>query len=212
MKQLTEQIDIYEKQRDFIKKLVNETLSAKLKEYRKIIVAFSTGLGIFFLFLILNGLMSKQALIVKLHNSVFGIDYKKEFKEIISKEVALSYNNEFWLGRDSEERSHIFFYASKKQEVNAIINIKHVGKGELRDVSITIDKSPDHIFKGDGDLNFVVFPLKPHIKKASEYHFPTADKNVHYLVFSLGQDKNKNNENDDRILVQVLVNISGGGE
>lgn len=182
----------------------------KIKEYRTIAIAFLLGLGILFILLVVNRLMAKEALIVQLHNAIFGIDFKKEIQKFLSKEVAVSYSTQFWLGTGvgTERVQFIFFYATDKQKVDVIICLEHFGQGEFHKISIKLDKLPETIYEGDEDMSFEVIPLVSHLKKAREHRFPTANKNVHFLIFSL---KESTIETDDKILVQVLINILGGG-
>lgn len=197
-------------QEESIKKIVDDAITGKIKEYRKIVIAFLSGVGILFIFLIVNGLVSKEALIVKLHDAIFGIDVEEKIQEYLLQEVAVSYNNQFWLGTDGNTNSsnQIFFYATEKQDVDAIVSLQHIGSGEMHEVFIKLDGLPASIYEGTDDINFQLFPLGSRLKEARTQFFPTADKNVHFLVFGI---KTREITTDDRILVQVLINVHGGG-
>jgi hypothetical protein len=197
-------------QEESIKKMVDEAIAGKIKEYRKIVIAFLSGVGILFIFLIVNGLVSQEALIVKLHDAVFGVDVEKDIQEYLLQEVAVSYNNQFWLGTDGNTSSsnQIFFYATERQDVNAIVSLQHIGSGEMHEVFVKLDGLPASIYEGSDDINFQLFPLGSRLEEARAQFFPTANKNVHFLVFGI---KSRDIVTDDKILVQVLINVNGGG-
>lgn len=188
--------------RRYIGETVGAQVEAKLRYYRRILYAFLGGLGLIVAVLVGTGLVSERSLIEIVHDQIFG--FERSLDDALSGSVAVSYNNQFWLGTapGDDQVQSITFYADTTQEVEALVDISHVGTGRPLEVTITLDEAPASIWSKATDLH-----ERLDITKAmrGHDHLIARDVNVHRLTFGVQEGA----PTEDRVFVSALVNVRG---
>ena len=192
-----------------LEKLVDEKVSkafeARQKEFRSRAKAFIAGLTIFIVFLVGFGFLTKKQVVVLLIDAVY--PFEERLSNALAQEVAVSYNNVFWLGTAEEldKTQSISFYCSSSQDVKLQLLVQHIGSGEPVMIRIWLDESRDAtIWEGVNELRYAEFNITEDVR--SNVHQMERPENVHELHFEL---VDQSGESSDKIIIKSLINVIG---
>jgi hypothetical protein len=184
-----------------VRSQVENVVTAKFNEYKRIAWAFLLGFGCLFTFLIANRLISENSLLVYVHDQLFGTE--RGIDAAVNLSVALSYSNQFVLNRTTPVQ-YLTFYANDLQTVVALVDVKHHGKDTPSKVIVRFDRMADPIWSGTDEMDFSKLDLTPDIRKPAEF---SPGEHLHNLTFELDPAAPRNT--DDEIHIRILINVIG---
>lgn len=179
---------------------VESIIDEKLRVYRRIAYAFLLGFTGLIIVLVANQLVSRQSLLVFIHDQLFGSE--RSLREAIDKSVALSYSEQFTLGTDDPVQ-YVSFYANETQKVIALVDVKHYGTGNRNKVLIKLDQMDELLYDKVDDLDFQKVDLTERVRKIG--HFTSGAEHVHTLTFQLDPEtRNPKDHTNIRLLANVV--------
>ena len=185
---------------------VKIAVKKELKEYHKILYAFLLGVGLFVTISVVTGVISERSLVGLLHDYIFSFD--ENLNRALSHNVAVGYNNQFWLGThsDLERTANVpFYYAhGQGQEAVLLLDIEHFGIGREHRVFVMLDQDPNPYWENKGDIHYHRLDLTRLMD--SRGHATGGTENIHILTFDIDEE---GEPTQDKVLIRALVNVFG---
>ena len=175
-----------------------------------------------------SGLIAQRSLIVLLHDTAFGIEttvrraledhlaaeFEPALNEALQDNLAVSYNNSFWLGteRDDSKQESVAFVAKGAQQVEVRFSILHHAIGTERvAVKVTLNETITVRDWTTADTQYYHVDLTTPI--ADQVNLQERPPDVHEITFALRDTSGEQPSN--RVHVRCLISVVGldeGGE
>lgn len=183
-------------------KLIEDTVKKQIKGYRNIVIAFLLGFGGLVFVIIGSEFLGHDWPTQFIRDNILRIP--ASLSNQLSTRVATSYQAQFVLNQNKQSRS-VLFYATKKQALEAYIQVKQIGPGDLDYVRIWVNNSSENIESGNKEWGMSKIDLIEHLNKSRMFRMPTADPNIHVLNVQIIPTAAGSNQ----VHVRILINVFG---